>query len=160
MDTSTTSQDFLPHERFLKVVESTPLVSIDLVVLNEGKVLLGERLNRPAQGFWFVPGGRVRKFESLDQAYQRISLSELGKVLFYAQSQLLGVYEHFYSDSVFGETPGTHYVAIGQFVELSEPLKSLPKDQHGNFAWWSLQRAMEAHDVHPYTKDYLRSLVE
>ncbi|MDF4907686.1 GDP-mannose mannosyl hydrolase, partial [Vibrio parahaemolyticus] len=48
---------FLSKQRFSQVIESTPLVSIDLVIEDEsGQVLLGERLNRPAQGFWFVPG--------------------------------------------------------------------------------------------------------
>lgn len=51
---------FLSQEDFATVVRSTPLISIDLIVENErGEFLLGKRTNRPAQGFWFVPGGRV-----------------------------------------------------------------------------------------------------
>lgn len=43
---------------FKTVVASTPLVSMDLIVRNKrDQVLLGLRTNRPAQGFWFVPGG-------------------------------------------------------------------------------------------------------
>lgn len=53
---------FLRHEDFATVVRSTPLISIDLIVENaHGEFLLGKRLNRPAQGYWFVPGGRVQK---------------------------------------------------------------------------------------------------
>lgn len=53
---------FLRQEDFATVVRSTPLVSLDLIVENaQGEFLLGKRLNRPAQGFWFVPGGRVQK---------------------------------------------------------------------------------------------------
>ena len=49
---------------FLHIVDATPLVSIDLVLRNErDEVLLGQRKNRPAQGIWFVPGGRIRKNE-------------------------------------------------------------------------------------------------
>lgn len=49
---------WLNNDTFLGVVASTPLVSIDLVVQSEhGELLLGHRLNRPAQGFWFVRGG-------------------------------------------------------------------------------------------------------
>jgi len=51
---------FLSQEDFATVVRSTPLISIDLVVENErGEFLLGQRTNRPAQGYWFVPGGRA-----------------------------------------------------------------------------------------------------
>ena len=52
----------LPSKKFEVVVESTPLVSIDLVVrAPDKKILLGKRVNRPAQGYWFVPGGRILK---------------------------------------------------------------------------------------------------
>ncbi|HGU2589280.1 TPA: NUDIX domain-containing protein, partial [Escherichia coli] len=53
---------FLHSQDFATIVRSTPLISIDLIVENEfGEILLGKRINRPAQGYWFVPGGRVLK---------------------------------------------------------------------------------------------------
>ena len=56
-----------------------PLISIDLLVQNEhGEYLLGLRNNRPAQGYWFVPGGRVLKNETLDGAFKRLTFEELG----------------------------------------------------------------------------------
>lgn len=70
---------WLTDETFRTVLASTPLVSIDLVVENSaGEILLGQRLNRPAQGFWFVPGGRIQKSESLDAAFRRLTRGELG----------------------------------------------------------------------------------
>jgi colanic acid biosynthesis protein WcaH len=64
-----TSRVFLDKELFSTVIESTPLISIDLVVKNNlGQTLLGQRLNKPAKGFWFVPGGRILKDESLATA--------------------------------------------------------------------------------------------
>ena len=56
---------FLRQEDFATVVRSTPLVSLDFIVENSrGEFLLGKRTNRPAQGYWFVPGGRVQKDET------------------------------------------------------------------------------------------------
>ena len=53
---------FLSESTFQTIIGATPLVSIDLIVKNaKGEVLLGYRTNRPAQGYWFVPGGRVQK---------------------------------------------------------------------------------------------------
>lgn len=105
----------LPEGQFRQVISSTPLVSIDLIVMHEQQVLLGKRLNRPAQGFWFVPGGRICKNELLEEAFQRLTLAELGVELDYSQARLLGAFDHFYSDSVFGELPSTHYVALGMY---------------------------------------------
>lgn len=60
----------LNHDEFRQVVQNTPLFAIDLVVLNgKNEILLGLRKNPPAQGYWFVPGGRVFKGESLDDGF-------------------------------------------------------------------------------------------
>ena len=65
---------FLSQEVFTTVIDSTPLISIDLVVENEhGELLFGLRNNRPARGFWFVPGGRILKNETLDAAFERLT---------------------------------------------------------------------------------------
>ncbi|MDW7748901.1 GDP-mannose mannosyl hydrolase [Halomonas sp.] len=150
----------MSDEQFLQIVDITPLASLDLVVLHNDQVLLGERLNRPAQGYWFVPGGRIRKGERFTDAFQRLVMAELGRAMQYNDTQHLGVYEHFYSDSAFGPTASTHYIAIGLLVELSISIDELPQDQHARFSWWSIYQALESLDVHPYTKDYLRSLTE
>lgn len=150
----------LPEEQFRQAIASTPLVSIDLIVLHNRQVLLGQRLNRPAQGFWFVPGGRIRKNEPLAEAFQRLTLTELGVELDYSQAQLLGAFDHFYSDSVFGEASSTHYVALGMLLELPQRLERLPKDQHDAFAWWSISEALAGAAVHQHTKDYLYLLLK
>ena len=72
---------FLEKSVFTTVINSTPLVSIDLLIENtDGKILLGYRNNRPAKGYWFVPGGRIQKGESMDDAFQRLTQSEIGEV--------------------------------------------------------------------------------
>ena len=56
----------LDEARFLEVIDRAPLVSIDLVVVDpDQRVLCGWRVNQPARGFWFVPGGRILKGEAL-----------------------------------------------------------------------------------------------
>ncbi len=67
---------FLRQEDFATVVRSTPLVSLDFIVENSrGEFLLGKRTNRPAQGYWFVPGGRVQKDETLEAAFERLTMA-------------------------------------------------------------------------------------
>jgi len=66
-------------EVFECIIKNTPLISIDLIVKNkEGKILLGKRKNRPAKGYYFVPGGRIFKNETIEQAFKNISKHELG----------------------------------------------------------------------------------
>lgn len=151
---------WLDAATFQTVVASTPLISIDLLVQNEqGEYLLGLRKNRPAQGCWFVPGGRVLKNESLDDAFKRLTRTELGLALERSRAVFEGVYEHFYQDSVFGDTPSTHYVVLGYRLKLSpgHPLV-LPLSQHGEYRWWPVLEIKTSPLVHPHTQAYWPSL--
>ncbi|WP_113906561.1 GDP-mannose mannosyl hydrolase [Aliidiomarina celeris] len=145
---------FLSKEIFTTVLDSTPLVSIDLLVENaKGQILLGERKNRPAQGYWFVPGGRILKDESLAEAFKRLTVEELGQSLLISEARLQGPYDHFYSDSVFGNSPSTHYVAIAYRVNVKE-LPDLPEEQHSHYRWYSVDELLADARVHQHTKAY------
>lgn len=148
---------FLEKERFLAVINDTPLVSIDLIVTNEnGQILLGQRCNRPAQGYWFVPGGRIQKNEILDHAFERISLNELGVVLSRKQASLLGVYEHIYSDNFANvEGVGTHYVVIAYKIAAKSQTLLLPQEQHSSYVWMNEIDLANNQQVHPNTKAYV-----
>ena len=149
---------FLNKDVFTQVIRSAPLVSIDLIIINEnGEVLLGERLNRPAQGYWFVPGGRIQKNESLAKAFLRLTNEELGKSYDIEQATLQGPYDHFYDDCVFGETTSTHYVAISYRLSVIEKELRLPDSQHGKFQWWSVCDLLAHEKVHKHTKWYFQA---
>lgn len=151
---------FLDPDTFRTVVDSTPLVSIDLVVeISGGEILLGQRVNRPAEGMWFVPGGRIMKGESLDAAFRRIASEELGVDVERGEAGWLGIYEHFYDDSVFGDKPGTHYVVLAYHLELDIQIQELPRDQHSEYHAWRIEDARCAADVHPHTRVYADELV-
>lgn len=142
--------------KFLHIIDQTPLVSIDLILKNsQGKVLLGYRNNKPAQGYWFVPGGRIRKNETLAQAMSRISEVELGFSIAIEDTRLLGAYDHIYEDNFQG-TPevNTHYVALGHEVIL-EKMQLIEYDsQHAQVKWWSVAELLESTSVHQNTKAY------
>lgn len=59
-------EDLLPKDEWKTIVENMPLVSVDLIVLYDSGILLGKRNNPPAKGEWFVPGGLVKKNETLE----------------------------------------------------------------------------------------------
>ncbi|HRQ56887.1 MAG TPA: GDP-mannose mannosyl hydrolase [Azoarcus taiwanensis] len=153
----------LDEATFRTVVGATPLVSFDLVVQRaDGKILLGLRNNRPAQGFWFVPGGRIRKGETLDAAFERLTRTELGVEIARGECRLLGVYEHLYEDSVFGEgddAPSTHYVVLGYALRCADAFVArLPFEQHARFAWFEPAAVLSSEAVHPNTKAYIQDL--
>lgn len=143
----------------LKIVDATPLVSIDLIVRNpKAEVLLGKRLNRPAQGFWFVPGGRIRKNERMVVALKRIATVEIGWSPALADIRFRGVYEHIYEDNFHGAKGiGTHYVVLAHDITIAGDIRVTPDDQHAELRWWPLARLMASADVHANTKAYFNA---
>lgn len=146
----------LEPERFAQVVRDSPLVSIDLIVQTpDRRVLVGWRTNEPAKGTWFVPGGRICKDESLDHAFRRITLTELGREYRRSDSRSLGIYEHFYEtnfreDGAFG----THYVVLAHELEVSEAIAELPDQQHARYRWMPIDELRAESDVHTHVKAY------
>ncbi|KZN58217.1 hypothetical protein N473_05610 [Pseudoalteromonas luteoviolacea CPMOR-1] len=150
----------LDRKTFSTVIDATPLVSIDLIILNgQGQALLGERLNRPAKGFWFVPGGRIFKGESIVEAFERLTKEELGQPFSFMDATLLGPYDHFYGDSVYGDELNTHYVAIAYVLKLPTELHNLPLNvQHGKYKWFEISELLSDSNVHLHTKWYFEKL--
>ncbi len=151
--------DRLSDAEFIRAIDAVPLVSIDLIVRNPaGEVLLGHRNNAPAAGFWFTPGGRVRKRERLVDAFSRLAQGELGLALTLPQARLLGAYEHLYPDNVFGiEGIDTHYVVLGYEVALATAAEARACSQHAELRWWKLDELMASAAVHANVKAYFGS---
>lgn len=146
----------LRDEEFLRIVDATPLVSIDLILRNSrDEVLLGKRANRPAQNRWFVPGGRIRKNERVSEALRRISRRETGIELLTAR--LIGVFDHIYPDNFLGApNVNTHYVVLGMETPWPADAEVTADDQHHELRWWGVSELLASAEVHENTKAYFQ----
>jgi colanic acid biosynthesis protein WcaH len=142
---------------FSDVIKNAPLVSIDLIVKGKQGVLLGKRSNQPAKGYWFVPGGRILKNETIVQAVERIALKELNLKRSLSDFEFRGVFEHFYDNSFVSESITTHYVVLAFEVEENVTLMSLPSSEHDAYRFFNLDELESNHLVHMYTKKYFNS---
>ena len=143
----------LNPETFKTVINSTPLISIDLLVKKDNKILLGKRINKPAQGYFFSIGGRVYKNETIDSAMMRIAKDELNIELKLIP-RFIDVFEHFYDDSIYQDV-STHYVNLAYEIEIEEIL-NLPTEQHNEYQWLTIDELLKSKQVHQYVKDYFK----
>lgn len=108
----------LPDAEYRRFLETMPIVCVDGVLVNEeGRYLLVKRRNAPLEGTWWVPGGRVHKGETFEQAFHRKMREELGievKIL-----MPLGVTQELHADDPRGGGEGVHAVSV---VFLALPL--------------------------------------
>ena len=144
----------LDNQTFKAVINSTPLISIDLLVKKDNKILLGKRINKPAQGYLFSIGGRVHKNETINNAMIRIAKNELDIGL-KLMPRFIGVFEHFYDDSVYQDV-STHYVNLAYEIEIEETL-NLPTEQHNEYKWLTIDELLKNKQVHKYVKDYFKN---
>ena len=153
-----THSPLLADADFSHVVRHAPLVSIDLIIKDpEQRVLTALRVNEPARGTYFVPGGVIRKNETIDKSFVRIMQAELGFSREPHEATFKGVFEHFYETNRFGDAGyGTHYVVLAYQLELPErPLIKLDA-QHRAIRWMTPAEILAAADVHPNTRAYFR----
>ncbi|MDH5471659.1 MAG: GDP-mannose mannosyl hydrolase [Gammaproteobacteria bacterium] len=150
------SSENFSEQKFLNIIDQTPLVSIDLIIENpEGKILLGMRNNKPAQNYWFVPGGRIRKNETLEQAMKRISKTELGFEIDINDTELIGAYDHIYTDNFANAKDiNTHYVALGHRYKLKNEIPITIDNQHNKILWLNIRDLLNRDDVHQNTRAY------
>ncbi|MGC6432329.1 MAG: GDP-mannose mannosyl hydrolase [Jejuia sp.] len=144
---------------FLNIIDKTPLISIDLVIRDAShSILMGLRTNEPAKGFWFTPGGRILKNETIQVAFHRISQKELGYQFNFEKARLLNAFNHIY-DTNFDNAPNinTHYVVLAYEIAVSqeqvEKLLESPDEQHTTLKWMSLEDE-DITMVHPLSKAY------
>lgn len=149
------SSQQLPREDWLAVVRAAPLVSIDLIVRDPAdRVLLGWRNNEPARDCWFTLGVAVRKGESLDAAFSRLTLTEFGVAAQRHEARFVGVYEHvFETNFMLAPGIGTHYVVLAH--ELRLPHATVQGDeQHAALRWFTVPELMADASVHALVKQY------
>ena len=140
---------------FKLIVKNTPLISIDFLIKKENKYLLGKRINKPAKDYYFTIGGRIFKNETIENAKKRILKDEIGYELKHDKAHFLGVFEHFYDDSVFGDEISTHYINLAYELKIND-LKEILKAQHSEYIWLSKEEILTRDNVHKYVKNYFK----
>ena len=148
----------LPVEDFKSIVMQTPLVSIDLIVRHgDGRVWLGRRVNQPAKGTFFVPGGRITKNETRTAAFERITLAELGVQIRSSEATFLGAFDHIYKENWFEDGAfGTHYVVLAYELAWRQSADPAATKQHAESCWKTEREILDSGQVHENTKAYFR----
>jgi colanic acid biosynthesis protein WcaH len=63
---------------YRQILSCIPIACVDIAIVNDGEILLVKRNDKPAQGQWWLPGGRVRKGEVMRDTAKRKALGEVG----------------------------------------------------------------------------------
>ena len=149
----------LSDEEFKQLIRIAPLVSIDIVIENErGQILLGKRVNQPAKDMLFVPGGRILKLETREQAFHRL-LDEVSVHAPFTSARLLGVYDHIHDSNYYNEPNlSTHYTSIVYHLRVGSESVRRGDNQHSFLTWKTLSDAEKCSEVHQFAKNMLTDI--
>jgi len=134
-------KNWIDEPLFLRFRESMPIASVDLLIVNKGKLLLMLRNNEPAKDMWFTPGGRIRYGETLEQAVERKLKEETG--LSAIKIERKGAMSHLW--------PQTHCVSNFFRIDAANDNVKM-NNEHRECRWIS----KIPNDLHPYLKQMIR----
>ena len=82
----------LTPEEYRNMMDKMPIPCIDLAMDFPEGLLWIRRDNHPYRGYWAMPGGRIFKYETMDEAIDRIARKETGLDVSRRPRKLLGLY--------------------------------------------------------------------
>lgn len=141
----------LPFIVYKLVFYYSPVIAIDLIILDQyNNILLGKRMKKPAQGFYYVPGGRLRKLENIDFAILRILKIETN-IENFIHYYFLHHYEQFFSSKI-----KRHYITLTHVVRIDPSKNNIrPDSQHDELKWFNLFQIEDSPMVHKNIIDYV-----
>lgn len=141
---------FIPQSLYKNILKNIPIVCVDVVIVRGNKFLLGKRVNEPAKGEWWVPGGRVLKNETLKKAAARKIKEEVGIKI--NQPDL----KYLMTGEIFFKATSRHMIGVVFLVRINKhQVKQINFGdyQHSQIAWFDKINK----NWHPYLKILLKT---
>jgi len=120
---------------FDEIRKVIPIVCVDLVIPKRGDILLVKRIEPPAQGQWWTPGGRIFHGETIEEASIRKSETEVH--LDCSFKKILGVTESIFDNLIInGKSISIHSVNVVCLMELNDDTQQIQLDNgHAEYLW-------------------------
>lgn len=141
----------VPADEYRRIYQVMPIPCVDLLVSDPGgRILLVKRINQPAAGRWWFPGGRVFHGERRKGAALRKLREELGV----SGPEPM---ELFTDDLLFDEPVDAPRHSITTVFHFTLPAGiELRLDGQSKEAQWRVPSAWLADDLHPFVARVIR----
>jgi len=139
----------IPQEDYNKILETMPIACIDVAVASEGSILLVKRVDAPARGQWWVPGGRISKGEMMRDCAIRKAKEETGLDCYIGP--IIHTDETIFDDGPYGIPVHSINSCFLMYPKMNS--SNLVLDSHHDKYRWV--NTVES-DLHPYVKRCLK----
>jgi len=133
----------IPAKLYHQIITYVPIACVDIAIVHNHCVLLVKRLDEPAKGQWWPPGGRVHKGEMMRDTAKRKALEEVG-----LQCEVGPLI--YTAETVFNDGPNGIPVHSINSCFLLRPLSvDIKLDNHHKvWSWFSVENLRNK--LHPY----------
>jgi colanic acid biosynthesis protein WcaH len=139
---------FIPDDEYQRIRQQMPIPCVDLLVLKPScEILLVQRTNEPARGWWWLPGGRVAFGETRAEATLRKLREECN--LEAVSTRELGTFDIF-----LGFEDGkqkSHAITTVFRVDVDDSAAIMLDGQAATASWCSKEEWLRR-DVHPFVR--------
>jgi ADP-ribose pyrophosphatase YjhB (NUDIX family) len=151
---------FVDDEVYKQILDAVVLACLDMVLVHEGKVLLGKRAWHP-QADWWIIGGRMRPGEELEVAAARYAKRDLGLELALDRFSYLTTFSSAWKLRRHEPADhGTHTTSIVMTIELTAEEASSIKlnEEYTEQQWLTSAEILANVDFHPALHQCARAL--
>ena len=147
--------ELLPVHLYRKIHSQMPIPGIDLILIDDGRILLVKRKREPVNGGWWVPGGRIWKGETFQEAAERIATIEVGLAI-RGFGEIIGVHNLLFDADPFGHGNGTHTVSLVMAYRVWPGSVRVLDDNHSESMWWD---GRHVPGLHPHVRKIALSAI-
>ncbi|MBT4123825.1 MAG: NUDIX hydrolase [Candidatus Pacebacteria bacterium] len=137
-----------PSNFWQQWLANAPVLCVDAVLVSKEKVLLSRRRTEPFKGYWHLPGGIVRKDETLEEALKRIVSIEIGLEDISIDKQI-GIFDNPKRD------PRGHFITVA-FLISSNKLPKQINSQGEELKFFEKLPVKTGFDVDKITKEIFK----
>ena len=125
-------------KKAIQNMNDRPLIGVAVMVIKNGKVLLGKRKNSHGDGTWAFPGGHLEFNESIKDCARREIFEETG-------IQIQNLRYGPYTNDIF-EKEGKHYVTLVVLADYASGVPTVKEpDKCEQWQWHNWPPEIEPH---------------
>ena len=134
-DSELTQKGWINEPEYSHIKKIMPLPCVDLLIMNNNKMLIMKRNNPPLQNDWFTPGSRVLLGENLEDAVKRTLKEETGMSAY--KIEQIGAMSQIFDEL---QSITTFYKVYVKEQEI------LMNSEHSDYKWIGKEDV----NIHPY----------
>ena len=122
---------FIPEKLYKIFIKNMPIFCIDFLYECEDEYLLLKRVQEPLKGQFWLPGGRLRLNETIEDCVSRIQEREIGR--FIKEYEIIGFSNYFFEYSKNARAIHTPTLLF----KIKTKTKFVPKldNSHSDYIW-------------------------